>query len=50
MTDPALPFIECDQVTAVLAMSDLPAALDFYVQKLGFLKASAGGSRPRSPG
>jgi len=30
------PFIECEQLHAGLAVSDLQAAIDFYVQKLGF--------------
>lgn len=30
------PFIECEQIHAGLAVSDIPAAVDFYTKKLGF--------------
>jgi catechol 2,3-dioxygenase-like lactoylglutathione lyase family enzyme len=36
MTTEALPFIECEQIHAGLAVSDIPAAVDFYTKKLGF--------------
>lgn len=30
------PYIECEQIHAGLAVTDLPAAIDFYTNKLGF--------------
>jgi catechol 2,3-dioxygenase-like lactoylglutathione lyase family enzyme len=46
MTIPAPPFIECEQVNAVLAASDIPAALDFYTKKLGFTIGFTWGDPP----
>jgi catechol 2,3-dioxygenase-like lactoylglutathione lyase family enzyme len=39
MTTGALPFIECEQSHAGLAVSDIPTAVDFYTKKLGFQHA-----------
>ena len=39
MTSSTPPSIECDQLHAGLAVSDLSAAIDFYVNKLGFHQA-----------
>jgi uncharacterized glyoxalase superfamily protein PhnB len=39
VTSPALPFIECEQIHAGLAVSDISAALDFYTKRLGFQQA-----------
>ena len=36
MTSPARPKVECEQLHAGLAVADLQAAIDFYVDKLGF--------------
>src|SRR5215471_10933940 len=32
MTSPAVPFIECEQIHAGLAASDIPTAVEFYVK------------------
>ena len=50
MSSPALPFIECEQIHAGLAVSDLHKALDFYTNKLGFLKAFTWGEPPTFAG
>jgi catechol 2,3-dioxygenase-like lactoylglutathione lyase family enzyme len=36
VTNPALPFIECEKMHVTLPVSDLAAAIEFYVTKLGF--------------
>ena len=36
VTNPTSPLIECEQMHAGLAVSDLSAAVEFYVKKLGF--------------
>jgi len=36
MTSPHAPVVGCDQLRPGLAVADLPAAIDFYVDKLGF--------------
>ena len=36
MNNPARPTVECDQFHPGLAVPDLQAAIDFYVNKLGF--------------
>lgn len=36
MTDPIPPQIECEKTQASLPVSDLAAAIDFYVTKPGF--------------
>ena len=50
MSSPTLPFIECEQIHAGLAVSDLHNALDFYTNKLGFLKAFTWGEPPTFAG
>ena len=46
MTIPAPPIIECEQVHAVLAVSDILAAVDFYTTKLGFKLGFTWGDPP----
>jgi len=46
MSSPALPFIECEQIHAGLAVSDIPTAIEFYVKKLGFQEAFTWGEPP----
>jgi hypothetical protein len=36
VTSPTLPFIECEKMHVTLPGSDLAAAIDFYVTKLGW--------------
>jgi len=50
MTIPAPPLIECEQVHAVLAVGDIPAAVDFYTAKLGFKLAFTWGDPPTFAG
>ena len=50
MTSPALPFIECEQIHAGLAVSDIPAAVEFYTMKLGFQQAFTWGEPPTFAG
>ncbi len=33
---PKPPIVDCDRITPTLMVPDLPAAIDFYTQKLGF--------------
>lgn len=44
------PNIDCEQYHATLAVRDLSAAIDYYVQKLGFLLAFAEGQPPTFAG
>jgi catechol 2,3-dioxygenase-like lactoylglutathione lyase family enzyme len=46
MTIPTAPLIECEQVHAGLAVSDLSAAVEFYVKKLGFQLGFTWGGEP----
>ena len=46
----SLPFIECEQVHAGLAVGDLAAAIDFYTKKLGFTLAFTWGDPPTFAG
>src|SRR4051794_20679348 len=39
MTASAKPVIECDQLHPGIEVSDLTAAIDFYVKQLGFFQA-----------
>ena len=39
MSSSAVPFIECEQVHAGLAVTDIPTAVEFYIKKLGFQQA-----------
>jgi catechol 2,3-dioxygenase-like lactoylglutathione lyase family enzyme len=50
MTIPNAPIVECDQLHAGLAVTDLQAAIDFYVTKLGFWKAFTWGEPPSFAG
>lgn len=50
MATATVPFIECDQATAVLAVPDIPAAADFYVKKLGFKLGFMWGDPPTFAG
>jgi catechol 2,3-dioxygenase-like lactoylglutathione lyase family enzyme len=44
------PFIECDQIHAGLAVSDIATAIEFYVKKLGFEQAFTWGEPPTFAG
>ena len=46
MTSPELPFIECEKIHAGLAVGDIPTAVEFYTQKLGFKLAFTWGDPP----
>lgn len=46
MTAPAKPHVECDRHHACLAVSDVPAAVEFYSKKLGFSLAFTYGGDP----
>jgi catechol 2,3-dioxygenase-like lactoylglutathione lyase family enzyme len=50
MSYPAVPFIECEQIHAGLAVSDIPTAVEFYVKKLGFQQAFTWGEPPTFAG
>lgn len=50
MTSPAPPFIECEQLHAGLAVSDIPSAVEFYIKKLGFQQAFTWGEPPTFAG
>jgi catechol 2,3-dioxygenase-like lactoylglutathione lyase family enzyme len=50
MSNPALPFIECEQAHAGLAVNDIAAAIDFYTEKLGFTLAFTWGEPPTFAG
>lgn len=50
MSSPALPLIECEQMHAGLAVTDIPTAIEFYTQKLGFQQAFTWGSPPTFAG
>ena len=44
------PFVECEQVHSGLAVSDIPAAIDFYTKQLGFELAFTWGDPPTFAG
>jgi catechol 2,3-dioxygenase-like lactoylglutathione lyase family enzyme len=46
MTTSAPPIVECDQVHPVVAVSDIPAVIDFYTNRLGFQLAFTWGGEP----
>jgi catechol 2,3-dioxygenase-like lactoylglutathione lyase family enzyme len=46
MTNPTPPLIECEQMHAGLAVSDLVATVEFYVTKLGFQLGFLWGGEP----
>ena len=50
MTAPAKPVIECDQLHPGIEVRDLTAAIDFYVNKLGFFQAFTWGEPPTFAG
>jgi catechol 2,3-dioxygenase-like lactoylglutathione lyase family enzyme len=50
MTTPRPLFVECEQVHAGLAVGDIPAAVEFYTQKLGFTLAFTWGEPPTFAG
>jgi catechol 2,3-dioxygenase-like lactoylglutathione lyase family enzyme len=50
MSTLARPFIECKQVHAGLAVNDIPEAVEFYTQKLGFTMAFTWGDPPTFAG
>lgn len=46
MSDPTPPSVECDDLNPGLAVSDIPTAIDFYIEKLGFQKSFTWGGEP----
>lgn len=50
MTTSVPPFIACEQIHAGLAVNDIPAAVDFYTQKLGFQLGFTWGEPPTFAG
>lgn len=50
MTSPARPIVHCEQLHAGLAVTDLDAAIDFYVSRLGFDLAFKWGDPPTFAG
>ncbi len=44
------PFVECEQIHPALAVTDIPAAVDFYTNKLGFTLAFTWGDPPTFAG
>src|SRR5438552_11563163 len=50
MNTAATPFVECEQVHAGLAVTDIAAAIDFYTKKLGFKLAFTWGDPPTFAG
>jgi len=50
MSGMAQPFIECEQLHAGLAVSDIPSAVEFYVKKLGFQPGFTWGDPPTFAG
>jgi Uncharacterized protein conserved in bacteria len=50
MTAPATPQIDCEQHHTTLFVSDVPAAIDFYTNKLGFDLAFTWGEPPTMAG
>jgi catechol 2,3-dioxygenase-like lactoylglutathione lyase family enzyme len=46
MASSAPPFVECEQIHACLAVSDIPAAVDYYTTKLGFKLGFTWGDPP----
>jgi len=47
---PGPPFIDCEQIHAGLAVSDIAAAVEFYTKKLGFQHAFSWGEPPTFAG
>ncbi len=50
MTNSTPPLVECEQIHAGLAVSDLSAAIEFYVKKLGFQLGFKWGEPPTFAG
>ncbi len=50
MTPRTVPYIECEQVNAGLAVTDIRAAVNFYVGQLGFVHAFSWGEPPTFAG
>lgn len=50
MATPATPVIECEQIHAGLAVTNISAAVDFYTKKLGFKLAFTWGDPPTFAG
>src|SRR3977135_2605912 len=50
VSSPSLPVIECEQIHAGLAVSDIPTAVEFYIKKLGFQQAFTWGEPPTFAG
>ena len=50
MTNSTPPLVECEQIHAGLAVSDLSAAIEFYVKKLGFQLGFKWGEPPSFAG
>jgi catechol 2,3-dioxygenase-like lactoylglutathione lyase family enzyme len=50
MANTSVPRVECEQHHAVLYVSDVRAAVDFYSQKLGFTEAFVEGDPPTMAG
>jgi catechol 2,3-dioxygenase-like lactoylglutathione lyase family enzyme len=50
VSSPVPPIVECEQIHAGLAVSDLSAAIEFYVTKLGFRQAFTWGDPPTFAG
>jgi catechol 2,3-dioxygenase-like lactoylglutathione lyase family enzyme len=44
------PFVECEQMHPGLAVSDIPASVDFYTKNLGFTVAFTWGDPPTFAG
>ncbi len=50
MTNPATPQVDCEQHHASLSVSDVLAAVDFYINKLGFSLGFTWGDPPTMAG
>jgi catechol 2,3-dioxygenase-like lactoylglutathione lyase family enzyme len=50
MTAPAAPEVDCEQQHPSLAVSDVPAAVEFYTTRLGFKSAFTWGDPPTMAG
>src|SRR6059036_881502 len=50
MSGPPAPEVDCEQQHAALCVSDVPAAVDFYTNKLGFRLGFTWGEPPSMAG
>jgi catechol 2,3-dioxygenase-like lactoylglutathione lyase family enzyme len=50
MTEPSIPEVDCEQQHAALPVSDVPAAVSFYTNKLGFRLGFVWGDPPSMAG